>query len=979
MPFLRCALLLLSLAWLPRASAHSNWLPDARVPTRENLWSIASSGSALLAVGEHGTMIYFDYAEGEWADVKSGVSMWLVGVGHGANRWIVVGDGGTILVSDDEGVTWQSRTSGTSNRLNAVAYGGGHWLAVGEGGTVVSSADGGNTWTARNVAQTGFLRALAFGQGRFLFGGAGGALFTTVDGTTLERVAITTTADIEAAAISGARFFISGSNGLVGSAPSPTGPWQLSSTGSYNTLRGLAARSDTDVSATADRTAYAYSGAGWPSVGLAPRFLTTAMTVGRDEAVVVGFGGGVARSSSLYALSVVPEPGRLVPYGSTIRIRAVPAGAASNLQYQWSRNRVAIPGATSDELVMQAGESTGGEYGVTATAASGIPLSSLTAITVVHGGQPDVTDNRFAPTLPAHPSAMAFLPEEKMLVYGAYTGVAGSTRSIWLRLHADGSVDSSFQLDPSVSGMVLRPLPDGRFYGNTSIPGGQRVVRLLADGAIDPTFTADSSLASAALQHALPDGRVYVRSPRGFERLLADGTIDPSFTAIAEPGIGLFAVDDFGRLVFTRSEPRPIILWIYPSSLHRYRADGTRDAGFPRYFTNTDPLVLAGPYLYIANRSYGRGGASSTFSRIGLDGGSGSYSGPPGTSYPDYASYMQCYQRDGGIWDFRGDGGGYWQGRFYSPNGGYDPTRWLKLPLSDRIPRLIAVGPDNAIYVATNLNSLHRIRPLVGQFGRLVNLSVRAVVSSAERPLVAGFVTAGNGETRAVLRAVGPGLQPYGVTDAMPDPLLTLVVDGATRATNDQWPDELADRFPALGAFPLASGSRDAALETIVGPGAHSAVVAPAPGTSGGSALVELYEVPATTPPRRFINLSARGPVGPGRPLIAGFGIAGEIPVRLLLRAAGPALRAFGVTDALPNPRLILRQGDTILYENEDWSNSTATGIGAASSGTGAFHFTHGSGDSAMLVTLGRGSYTIAIEGAGDSSGTALVEVYQLP
>jgi hypothetical protein len=53
----------------------------------------------------------------------------------------------------------------------------------------------------------------------------------------------------------------------------------------------------------------------------------------------------------------------------------------------------------------------------------------------------------------------------------------------------------------------------------------------------------------------------------------------------------------------------------------------------------------------------------------------------------------------------------------------------------------------------------------------------------------------------------------------------------------------LAAIFAQTGAFPLPAGSKDAALVVTLSPGAYTAQVSGAAGTTG-TALVEVYEVP---------------------------------------------------------------------------------------------------------------------------------------
>ncbi len=125
----------------------------------------------------------------------------------------------------------------------------------------------------------------------------------------------------------------------------------------------------------------------------------------------------------------------------------------------------------------------------------------------------------------------------------------------------------------------------------------------------------------------------------------------------------------------------------------------------------------------------------------------------------------------------------------------------------------------------------------------------------------------------------------------------------------------------------------------------------------------------------RMINLSSRARVGPSgeRALITGFVVGGTQPKRVLLRAIGPALTAYGVTGVLSNPRLqVYDSRGHLLFENDDWSGSdTAQAIAQ----TGAFTLSAGSHDAAMVVTLAPGAYTMHVIDGGET-GIALAEIY---
>jgi hypothetical protein len=124
-------------------------------------------------------------------------------------------------------------------------------------------------------------------------------------------------------------------------------------------------------------------------------------------------------------------------------------------------------------------------------------------------------------------------------------------------------------------------------------------------------------------------------------------------------------------------------------------------------------------------------------------------------------------------------------------------------------------------------------------------------------------------------------------------------------------------------------------------------------------------------------NLSTRGPVGTGNDiLVAGFAVAGSTPKRVLIRAIGPTLAAFGVTGALADTRLDLFNGNTLVVANDNWGG--AGDVIAASNAIGAFPLATNSLDSVVVATLPPGLYTAQVSGVGGRTGVALVELYDL-
>jgi hypothetical protein len=127
---------------------------------------------------------------------------------------------------------------------------------------------------------------------------------------------------------------------------------------------------------------------------------------------------------------------------------------------------------------------------------------------------------------------------------------------------------------------------------------------------------------------------------------------------------------------------------------------------------------------------------------------------------------------------------------------------------------------------------------------RLKNLSARNQVGTGADILIAGFVIAGTGNETLLIRGIGPTLfDAFGIADRLIDPKLEIYDSTGKKVTeSDDWSPGLASVFAQVGAFSLTAGSKDAALQISLPPGAYTAQVS---GINGGTgnALIEVYEV----------------------------------------------------------------------------------------------------------------------------------------
>jgi uncharacterized protein (DUF1800 family) len=123
----------------------------------------------------------------------------------------------------------------------------------------------------------------------------------------------------------------------------------------------------------------------------------------------------------------------------------------------------------------------------------------------------------------------------------------------------------------------------------------------------------------------------------------------------------------------------------------------------------------------------------------------------------------------------------------------------------------------------------------------------------------------------------------------------------------------------------------------------------------------------------RLINLSTRGQVRVGdNVLIGGFIIQGSTPKKVLVTARGPSLSAFGVPGTLTDPFLQIFFGATQIDANDDYASHPKASEIPADMRPG------NSKEAAIVTTLSPGAYTAIVTGVGQTSGIAIVEVFEI-
>jgi hypothetical protein len=273
----------------------------------------------------------------------------------------------------------------------------------------------------------------------------------------------------------------------------------------------------------------------------------------------------------------------------------------------------------------------------------------------------------------------------------------------------------------------------------------------------------------------------------------------------------------------------------------------------------------------------------------------------------------------------------------------------------------------------------------------LGNISTRAFVQTGDNVMIGGFIVQGTEPKRMIIRAIGPELTQYGVPNPLFNPTLELHDGtGALIASNDNW------RITIIGGIITSNqvgditnsgyapgDGRESAIIADLPPGNYTAIVR---GVSNmtGVALAEVYDLNADAN-SILGNISTRAFVQTDdNVMIGGFIVQGTQPKRVIIRAIGPELSAppFNIPNALANPTLELHDGTgALIASNDNWRTTIIGGIITGDQ----VHDIQNSGyaptdgrESAIIADLPPGNYTAIVRGVNDTTGVALVEVYDL-
>ena len=297
----------------------------------------------------------------------------------------------------------------------------------------------------------------------------------------------------------------------------------------------------------------------------------------------------------------------------------------------------------------------------------------------------------------------------------------------------------------------------------------------------------------------------------------------------------------------------------------------------------------------------------------------------------------------------------------------------IRLQDNARVPGkcLNDAGQIAAVGDVTALGATHAILLTPGVAAPTVfgNISTRLSVGTGDNVLIGGFIVSGTGPKSVIVRGLGPSLTPFGVPDALMDPILELHDGtGVILATNDNWRDTQETEIMASGLAP--ANDAESAIAMSLDPGLYTAILAGV-NQSTGVALVEIYDRDAASG-SKLGNISTRGLVQTDdNVMIGGLIVLGSNPQKVIVRAIGPSLPLGG---SLADPTLDLFDGNgTLVMSDDNWRDNqeaeiSATGLAPTNDA-----------ESAIVQTLQAGAgYTAIVRGKNNTTGIALVEVYDL-
>lgn len=520
-----------------------------------------------------------------------------------------------------------------------------------------------------------------------------------------------------------------------------------------------------------------------------------------------------------------PPASQTVVAGSTVSFSATASGSGT-LSYQWLKNGGALTGATAATLTLyNVTTGAGGQYAVVVSNSAGSTTSAAATLTVTTPlAPPSITTQPLSQTITAGTGvtfnvaasgssplaytwrkngvALSGATQAAYTISSAQSGDAGNY-SVVVSNSAGSATSATATL--TVNAPQVAPSITTVPAAQTVSVGGSITLSVAATGSPAPTYQWQKNGVNIA------------------------GATQPSFT------IGSAAATDAGTydVVVTNAAGMvttvPVLVTVNSSQIINIStrgyvpAGGALTAGFVLRGTSGKPVIVRGVGPALADF-----GVSNTLAapQLALVTQQSSQTLAVNSSWGGSTQLATAFQS---------------VGAFPLPAGSADSASELSLMPGSYSTRVTSGTSTGGIALAevydANASNVAT---------RLVNVSTLGYTGTGEQALVAGFTVQGNAPKRVLIRAVGPGLAAYNVTGLLADPQLQVYPLGQSTpiASNDNWSDtaEMEAAFATTGAFPLTTGSRDAALVLSLAPGGYTVTITGV-GSTTGNVLVEIYDL----------------------------------------------------------------------------------------------------------------------------------------
>jgi hypothetical protein len=317
------------------------------------------------------------------------------------------------------------------------------------------------------------------------------------------------------------------------------------------------------------------------------------------------------------------------------------------------------------------------------------------------------------------------------------------------------------------------------------------------------------------------------------------------------------------------------------------------------------------------------------------------------------------------------------------PASGWSDTSTTSLSLTNSVP----LGPSLATVFTNGIPSAAKYLVVAPKSTQALNIATRLKVQQNDNILIGGFIVTGNAPKKVIVRGIGPSLKINGVplSGRLADPFLELHDEksGLTVETNDNWKinDQTGQSQQATveaTTVPPTDDLESAIVRTLT-PGPYTAVLRGV-NNSTGIGVVEVYDLDQAAD-SEMANISTRGFVDIGDNVMIGGFILGNSSQgsKILVRGIGPSLAALGISNALANPTLELRDGNgALLGSNDNWKLNDQTQQSQETEIRATTIPPSNDLESAILTTLSPGNYTAILAGKNSGVGVAVVEVYNL-